>query len=122
MKRNMRDVLIALLVSALTLPAMASDENGYYSAKGARSCGDWVMARKENNSWDAFSMKGWIAGYFTAFDMQTEGVYSILGSTGDESVYLWMDKYCQENPLKNMGVAMEQLTSELWPNRKTSKD
>jgi len=47
---------------------------------------------------------------------------NILGNTDKESVYLWIDKYCHENPLKNLAHGMAILTDELWPNRKRTAD
>ncbi|MCH8079978.1 MAG: hypothetical protein IIA06_09430 [Proteobacteria bacterium] len=91
-----------------------------YSAQGNVSCGNWVKDRKKD-SWQRIANINWIVGYITAYNKQTPDVLSILGSTDMESVYLWMDKYCQENPLSNLGIGMDVLTKELWPNRKRTK-
>ncbi len=64
----------------------------------------------------------WIAGYITAYNLHKPDVYSILGNADMESAQLWMDKYCQENPLNKLADGMEILTIELWPNRKRTAD
>jgi len=114
--------LIVLVLSfAITTPAIAATDNGAYSTFGASSCGDWVKARKENK-WVTVVQQRWIGGYLSAFNKQTYGVYNILGKTDMESAYLWMDNYCQANPLSSVIVGMEALTDELWPNRERIKD
>jgi len=107
-----------MLVLCFTFAApVTADKNGVASIQGAASCGNWVKFRKEG-SWEAIIYKAWIAGYISAFNTQTSDVYSILGSTDLESALLWMDKYCQENPLNDSADGMIVLTNELWPNRK----
>jgi len=114
--------LIVLVLSfAITTPAMAKDSKGGYETQGVRSCGEWVKNRKED-SWPETVQRTWVAGYITAYNMQTPDVYSILGSTDLESALLWMDKYCQENPLKDLTDGMQALIGELWQNRKRIKD
>jgi len=114
--------LIVLVLSfAITTPVIAVDKNGTFSIQGASSCGNWVKFRKEDG-WAAAGLQAWIAGYISAFNTQTPDVYSILGSTDLESALLWMDKYCQENPLKDLADGMFVLTDELWPNRKRTAD
>jgi len=85
------------------------------------SCGNWVKFRKEDG-WEERMNRAWIAGYISAFNTQTPDVFDILGSTDLPSVSLWMDKFCQENPLSSVSVGMRALTDELWPNRKRTKD
>jgi len=114
--------LIVLVLSfAITTPAMAVDKDGTYEIQGNISCGVW--AKDSGDAGWAFTVDhSWMAGYITAFNQQTPGVFSILNTIDMESVYLWMDKYCQENPLSNLVVGMEILTKELWPNRKRTQD
>jgi len=114
--------LIVLVLSfAITTPATARDKDDMYWVQGAISCGEWVKFRKED-SWEAIASKAWIVGYITAYNLQTPDVFDILGSTDTESAYLWMDKYCQENPLSHLAKGMRALTKELWPNRKRTAD
>ena len=121
----MKYLLIIVLLFTFAL-VTAKDKDGQYSIQGARSCGEWVKDRKkggwEDVGWEEIADRGWIIGYISAYNMQTSGVYDNKGSTGLESIYLWMDKYCQENPLSHLGGGMKKLTNELWPNRKRTKD
>ena len=114
--------LIVLILSfTFAAPVTAADKDGLYSIQGDVSCGDWVKGRKDDR-WLHVTYINWIVGYITAYNELISDVFDILGSTDMESVYLWMDKYCQENPLSKLAYGMEYLTNELWPNRKRTKD
>jgi len=114
--------LIVLVLSfAITTPATAKDKDGLYWILGARSCGEWVKDRKEGG-WIETANMAWIVGYISAYNQQTPDVFNILGSTGLEGIYFWMDKYCQENPLDGVSYGMDVLVIELWPNRKRTAD
>jgi len=114
--------LIVLVLSfAITTPVIAADKDSMYATQGPISCGIWVKDRQKDG-WAFASDALWIAGYITAYNSQTPDVFDILNKTDMESVFLWMDKFCQENPLNKMAQGMEVLTNELWPNRKRTAD
>jgi len=114
--------LIVLVLSfTITTPATAADKDNNYNVQGPISCGIWVKDRQKGG-WEFASDVYWIGGYITAYNAQTPDVFDILNKTDMESVFLWMDKYCQENPLRKLAEGMESLTDELWPNRKRTKD
>ena len=119
----MKTLSLIVLVLSFTFaaPVMAYDAELKYSVQALISCGAWVKERKED-SWTKEVYTAWITGYITAYNRQTPDVYSILGSADLESVLLWMDKYCQENPLSILSRGMDVLTDELWPNRKRTED
>ena len=108
---------LAFFMSVLiSVPAIAMDESGNSEVVGAISCGNWVIFRKDMG-WEDATTAAWISGFLTGFNLAMPDMYSIRGNTDLESIYLWMDKYCSENPLKNLHNGMQQLTIELWPNR-----
>jgi len=114
--------LIVLVLSfAITTPTMADDAEGAYSVQAPISCGNWVEHSKEDD-WTNTANHYWVVGYITAYNRLTPDVYNIMGDTDAPSVYLWMDKYCQENPLNLLADGMVHLIVELWPNRKRTKD
>jgi len=115
-------LIVFVLSFAITTPTTAADNNSQYGTQGDFSCGNWVKDRKIDNALSLAVDYNWLAGYITAYNRQTPDVFHILGSTDMESVYLWMDKYCQENPLSDTSNGMINLTEELWPNRKRTAD
>jgi len=114
--------LIVLVLSfAITTPVIAADKDGGFVSQGRPSCGEWINKGKDG-SWGRTIYTAWVAGYITAYNIHKPDVYNILGSTDMESVLLWMDKYCRENPLNTSDDGMETLIDELWPNRKRTAD
>jgi len=114
--------LIVLVLSfTFAAPVTAADKDGYYWGQGTISCGEWVKHRKEHD-FTSIAFEYWIIGYISAYNYVKPDVYNIMGSADVVSIELWMDKYCQENPLGRLSKGMERLTNELWPNRKRTKD
>ncbi len=102
--------------------ALAIDAEGNYRVFGERSCDAWVGVRKDLNKEDKnflvfLSIVSWISGYLTAYNNYTKNIYNIMGETDLDSIHLWVDKYCRENPLSGVADAMELLIPELWPRR-----
>jgi len=67
--------------------------------RGIVQCGDWVKARTTNSDLRiAFynSFVGYISG------MAVGSNEDILSGTNNESLYLWMDNYCKNNPLSTI--------------------
>jgi hypothetical protein len=59
----------------------------------------------------------WMSGYITHYNFITPDTYDIVVNTDFQSIYLWLDNYCRDNPLDNLAYAMNALTAELYPNR-----
>lgn len=77
---------------------------------GNLTCGRWVENRKEDGFPSALST-AWLAGYVS-------GLAAVSGShflrvTDSESMHLWTDKYCHENPLDSVADAANALMFEL---------
>jgi len=112
-------ILIVLILSlTITMPAIAADKDGFVVAMGDITCEEWVSVRKKNSY---IYEEGWIAGYMSAYNLLTPEVINILGNTDMDSIYLWVDNYCQEKPLSSLFGAMRILTQELWPSRNSNE-
>lgn len=96
-------ILLLILFSSLSANA-----GGYYIyGEGQRSCGTWVFQR-ENNS---FSPKGdWMLGAISAV-----GYYDVrdLKEADVDAMFVWIDNYCQDHPLKDFGQAVYALIERL---------
>jgi len=101
---------IFLTVSSLMLSAMAFDAKAIEIA-AAVSCGDWVKERKIDSSIYQMLNRRWILGYLSGLAL--ESGKDILKGTGSESIFLWIDNYCQANPLKDSDEAGSALFREL---------
>ena len=80
----------------MTLGASTSfgaDSQGHFeiiSGWGAASCGKYLSDIEFEGDYDA-----WIAGYLTAFNVQTPGVSNILSGTDAMGAIAWVKNYCQ---------------------------
>jgi hypothetical protein len=95
---------------------VAADVNGGYVQQGATSCSNYLKELKED-SWAHVAHGYWISGYFTAYNRQTPNTYDILGSSDGGGAVWWIKNYCEKQPLRNMGDALQELTIELYPTR-----
>lgn len=77
---------------------------------GARSCGTWIEARKSGGISELAS-EAWIIGYLTGLSVESDK--DILASTDANSIYLWTDKFCRDNPLDRLDKAGYYLFVEL---------
>ena len=117
----MKQIYLAVLILfAIVTPASALDKDTNYRVMGALSCGEWVKERKEDG-WETVVTISWVSGYLTAYNLLAPDTYNILGNTDRESVYLWIDNYCQANPLNDLSDAMVHLAIELQPGRTVTK-
>ena len=107
MKKNkfQNFVIAALLTFGTWLDANA------VSVMGARSCGDWVKNAQDPNGWPVIVQNAWLGGFLSGKTLSS-GVDVLKGQSA-ESLYLWVDKYCRNNPLDNSADAGEELFIEL---------
>ncbi len=77
---------------------------------GARSCGTWIESRKSGGI-SEIAPQAWIVGYLSGISV--ESGKDILASTDANSLYLWMDKYCRDNPLERLDNGGYNLFIEL---------
>ena len=78
--------------------------------RGGASCGVWMRERAEN-SMMVSARRMWIAGYLSGMAVSTEK--DVFPGTDTDSIDLWIDKYCRENPLAHMVDAVTELFWEL---------
>ena len=74
------------------------------------SCGDWVEARQKNRN----AIQLWYLGFISGINFRDKN--DLLYEINAASAYLWMDKYCRENPLKTVVQGSVKLLDELKPN------
>jgi hypothetical protein len=75
---------------------------------GAVSCGKWVENRTMRF---AISYEYWLHGYLSGIAIGTNK--NFLEGTDGDSLDLWMDDYCQKNPLNSIGNGGSALAMEL---------
>jgi hypothetical protein len=76
---------------------------------GARSCGAWVEARREE-SLTATAYEGWMLGFVSGYGYGSEDQLRV---TDAKAMSVWLDNYCQAHPLDTIAVASQALVREL---------
>lgn len=114
----MKRILFAMTLCAAATSAMAADNDGAYWSQRPESCREFRRVQRADERTPALmNIRGWIAGYITAYNRQTPDTYDILGVTNFEAAIQSIDSYCKAHPLDNLVTAMEALTEELHPKR-----
>jgi hypothetical protein len=118
----MKRVLFVVVVCAAALcgvtPAViAADADGAYFSLRSESCREFRRVQTDERTPALMNIRGWIAGYITAFNRQTPDTYDVLGITEFDAALRFIDGYCKAHPLDNLATAMEALTENLYPAR-----
>jgi len=74
------------------------------------SCADWITERDRKN---AQAYEFWLMGFVTGLNVSKDHRDDFLSGIKANSLELWMDKYCRENPLKTIPQGAFQLIEEL---------
>lgn len=103
MKKTILAILAAL--SVLTINAQA------VTVMGARSCGNWVRDRQNEQAWSTLADEAWLVGFLSGNSVSTQKDF--LAGVSAEPLYLWVDNYCRANPLNDLSDAGFYLSIEL---------
>ena len=114
----MKRILIATVLCLAAASAIGADADGAYSSQRPESCREFRrLYTSDVRTPGLMNLRGWIAGYLTAFNRQTPETYDILGLTDFEAALRFIDGHCKAHPLDNLTKAMESLTEDLYPRR-----
>jgi hypothetical protein len=103
--------LVASCLLSLNLFASAVE------TKGSRSCANWLEEKriakstKEMNKVPALITRNWFLGYLSG--RAGESGKDFLRGTDSDSIFLWLDNYCQANPAIHLDQAGIELAREL---------
>jgi len=105
---------ITMALCCLVLSATVFDAQAII-IRGGVSCGTWVKERPEKQIGTALNQI-WLVGFLSG--MANESEKDVLRSTDNNSIFLWMDNYCQANPLKQVSEGADLLFLELAKQKK----
>ena len=82
---------------------------------GVRDCGQWINRKKD--VYAELAITGWLAGYMSGLSR----MHALNGrkddplrkATSADQIFLWMDNYCQKNPLNDLVDGGDDLFLEL---------
>ena len=96
----------AFFVACLAQPALGAYVTGF----GVPDCGKWLNQKNP-------AEKHWLTGYMTGLnsmlDMLKETIDPLKTVNSAEQIFVWMDNYCQKNPLSNVSEGGKALFIEL---------
>jgi len=108
---KMKKLLIAL--AALTISMSAFSQTTSF---GRPDCGQWVTAKGQNSTYKSWLL-GFVSGLNYMYDnlnLDNKAVPNHLDKVSSaQQIYVWVDKFCQENPLKTVSDAGSTLMIEL---------
>ena len=99
-----------LLATAVSLSVV--NQAHAYMTYGAYDCGEWVTESKSTGS-----IRTWLLGFMTGLN----AMHELNGRNDDplnkinsaKQIYVWMDNFCQKNPLKTVSSGGVDLFIEL---------
>jgi hypothetical protein len=110
-------LVTAIFLILLKTPVIAGDKAFPVVALGAPSCGSWFdnSMRLQNNWWILGFMSGTESEYriWEQHLTQKAGPEPLAAIRDGSQVFLWVDKYCKENPLEDLVSAGRLLFLEL---------
>jgi len=127
--------LIALcLAFSCGMPANAADADGIVmvwlgQGAGALECPRVVSfmtrARVAATGTLEYSIKtqgfmNFIAGFQTAYNMQTSQTCDIFSGISAQEALEWTENWCRANPSQNFGIGVSALARERYPQRSTA--
>lgn len=102
--------LLCIVLSVIATSALAGPIKG----PGATTCGQWVEDRKKTGA--HYSQLSWIQGFISSYNHYLDShkdPNGIFGIADSNSVTVWMDNYCQKNPLNTVYLGTVELIEEL---------
>lgn len=95
-----------LVVTSLAFAGPSYAEYTEYGS-GVNSCGSWVKWRKTESGWHQDGQ--WVNGFISA-----AGYFGKeLKKVDSDAMLVFMDNYCQQNPLNKIGDGAKALVREL---------
>jgi hypothetical protein len=94
--------LVCLSTAAEATPILGS---------GAASCGTWNADRQRNQTLSQQS-QAWVLGFVTAYNVYKRSTSNMSIPSDTRRLMVWVDNYCDANPLKDIVDAAKALIDE----------
>lgn len=99
--------IAVLLFTALLFCLSSLAQN--VTVKGTYSCGFYVKSRELGST----SSPSWLLGFLSGANVYKPHKVDLLKNVDSDSLFLWMDKYCKDNPLEFIEDGAKLLLNEL---------
>ena len=110
---NMNRIAILAVLSAVSAAISADDRTPrIVHAFADPSCGEWVRSRQAQDQSAQWQYRSWFRGFVSGFNEATPQ-RQVSRFPNDDTVALYVDKFCRENPLLDFPFAATKLVREL---------
>ena len=114
-----------LFLTVLLLPAtsLAADKSGNFGSslpKDLKSCDNYLTALDDCLNGHCYKQNlynAWLNGYISAYNAYVDDIYNIIGGRDSASLNYWLANYCKKNAQGSFDTAVENLMTELKPQR-----
>jgi hypothetical protein len=118
--RKARLFCAAFLITILSLISESTyaSERKTYTTFGQRDCKAWTQDRQKSltgsqiDQFSAFGDTSWFLGYLSALNGAMAEI-DVLAAIDAKTAFLWVDRYCAQNPNKDIADAAHGLFFEL---------
>ena len=103
-------LLIVTVVFCMPSSSMAYDDNINYLVRGigTDTCGQYIKANVTQKNWYLM----WYTGYISGVNASLPGKYDHSNKIDIDSLDLWLENYCKNNPLETFERAVASLLKE----------
>jgi len=111
----MKKISLILILVFIGNPSVASSrESTANYLVGVPSCGAWIKQRAADKEiYEAGWLAGFLSGISTSLGNQRVKGRDFLEDADMDSISLWVDNYCRDNPLDNLSTAGDRLVRTL---------
>lgn len=100
-----KKLLTLVLAIGLANPVLAAT-----TTFGDSDCGEWINPASD---YAMLAHRAWLMGFLSGLNGE-ESLKNPLGKiSSGKQIFLWMDKYCKDNPLEKLSYGGLQLMLEL---------
>jgi len=107
MKQKGKNMKLLRLILVVALTGLSANSNATQTLRDA-SCKQWINSQSTQVHYEYMS---WLMGYLSGIAIQSDS--NIFKTTNPDSIFLWMDTFCRNNPQNYIGDGAWQLSGEL---------
>ena len=85
-----------------------------FEIRGHTSCGTWIKERRAK-SWASLASESWLVGYLSGIVVARH--QDFLKGTDNESIFLWMDRFCNENLISDTSDGAQEIYLQLTKSK-----
>lgn len=116
---KLRSLCLSILLSSVSLSALAADSGGAFAVKGAGlvKCDLFVKAVKEKNQNALAVYVGWVAGFVSASNRSESETFDLVPWQSLQTLSSALLRHCERNPEERFATAVMRMVTTLKTGR-----